>query len=602
MTTLPALDIASLREAYLQRRLTPTALMQVLLHRIGSAPDHHIWISRLPDALLLERARALEARDPATLPLYGVPFAIKDNIDLAGLPTTAACPEFSYTPADSAPVVQQLLDAGAMAIGKTNLDQFATGLVGARSPYGVCRNSFDADYISGGSSSGSAVAVALGQCSFALGTDTAGSGRVPAAFNNLIGYKPSCGLLSPRGVVPACRSLDSLSVFSLCAEDSARVAGIAGGFDAAEPFSRRAGSDRPRPWSAGLPWRYGVPRADQLQFFGNAAYAEAWSDARARLAQFGGSAVEIDFEPFLATAQLLYEGPWVAERYAAIATLLTRNPEALLPVTRQIIEGAVRFNAVDTFRAQYRLAELRRRVEPQWRDIDVLITPTAGTLPRIAEVEARPLELNTQLGYYTNFVNLLDLCAVAVPAGMTRNGLPFGLTLSAPAWNDAALLQLAASIQRGLNATAGALREPVPRPAAARAADSGWIDVAVCGAHMSGLPLNPQLSSRGAVLKRSARTAPEYRLFALPGGPPLRPGLVRVSEGGASIEVEIWSMPAQHFGSFVAAIPAPLGIGRLQLDDGDEVSGFICEGHAVVGAADITPFGGWRAWLARSRA
>ncbi len=497
-------------------------------------------------------------------------------------------------------MVQKLIDAGAIAIGKTNLDQFATGLVGTRSPWGACRNSFDADYISGGSSSGSAVALALGQCSFALGTDTAGSGRVPAAFNNLIGYKPSCGLLSPRGMVPACRSLDSLSVFSLCAEDSAQLLQIAGGFDEAEPFSRHAGSEQPRPWSAGLPWRYGVPRTDQLQFFGDAHYAEAWQALRAPLAQFGGTAVEIDFEPFLATARLLYEGAWVAERYAAVEPLLERSPAALLPVTRQIIEGATRFNAVDAFRGQYRLAALRRDVEAVWRHIDVLITPTAGTIHRIADVQARPVELNSQLGYYTNFVNLLDLCAVAVPAGMAGNGLPFGITLSAPAWNDSALLQLASRMQRSLNSTTGALGQPVPTPTAAAVAVNEWIDVAVCGAHMSGLPLNLQLTSRGAVLKRSTTTAPLYRFYALPGGPPLRPGLVQTVEGGASIAVEIWSVPVQQFGSFVAAIPAPLGIGKLRLLDGDEVCGFICEGHAVRDATDITGFGGWRTWLERT--
>jgi allophanate hydrolase len=392
----------------------------------------------------------LEGRDPASLPLYGIPFAIKDNIDLAGIPTTAACPDYAYTPQISATVVQQLIDAGAIPLGKTNLDQFATGLVGARSPYGACRNSIDPDYISGGSSAGSAVAVALGMASFSLGTDTAGSGRVPAAFNNLLGHKPSCGLLSTSGVVPACRTLDCVSIFALNAADAAAVLDVAQGYDAVDPYSRRAMPGKP---VLGSKFRFGVPHDGQLEFFGNPETPGLFGAAVERLRSLGGEAVSIDFSPFLETARLLYEGPWVAERYAAIREFIETRPDALFPVTRQIISGAGKFTAVDTYAALYRLKALQRRTETVWDDIDVLFTPTAGTIYRVSEVEAEPLRCNSNLGYYTNFMNLLDLSAVAVPAGFQTNRLPFGVTLAAPAFSDGMLLELADRMQHAPDGT-----------------------------------------------------------------------------------------------------------------------------------------------------
>jgi allophanate hydrolase len=595
----PALTIADLLTAYRERRTTPLAVLEQLFARIDAAPDHGVWITLLPRERVLAQARTLANRDPATLPLYGIPFALKDNIDLADVPTTAACPAFAYTPTQSAYVVNRLIDAGAIAIGKTNLDQFATGLVGTRSPYGVCRNSFDPAYISGGSSSGSAVAVALGLVSFALGTDTAGSGRIPAAFNNLIGLKPTCGRLSPRGVVPACRTLDTVSVLAFTAEDAALVCHVAQGFDAAEPYSRRTGQPQRLAAFAHGPFRFGVPRAEQLQFFGNDEYARLFDTAAARLAQLGGERVVIDFAPFLETAQLLYQGPWVAERYVVAEALLRRDPGALQPVTRQIIEGGAIPNAADAFRAQYRLQQLRRAAEQVWQRIDVLLTPTAGTIYRIAEVEADPVRLNSQLGIYTNFMNLLDLAAVAVPAGFTAAGLPFGVTIAGPAWSDFDLLRLATRLQRCGAPRLGAL--PLPLGAAAPfdwAALSDGISLAVCGAHMQGLPLNHQLLERGAVLLERTVTAPCYRLYALPGGPPARPGLVQVERLGAAIAIEVWSVPAAALGSFVAGIPAPLAIGKLTLSDGRQVSGFVCEARALSQARDITEFGGWRAYLA----
>jgi allophanate hydrolase len=568
---------------------------------------------------LKAHARRVEARGPATQPLYGVPFAIKDNIDLAGAPTTAACREFAYTPAESAPVVQQLLDAGAIPIGKTNLDQFATGLVGTRSPYGTPRNPFNPAYIPGGSSSGSAVAVAANLCSFALGTDTAGSGRVPAAFNNLVGLKPSLGLLSTRGVVPACRSLDCVSIFSRNCEDAAAVLAASANAERRTLNAERRISDAPDSVSSlqrsafdvqsselapNAPLCVGIPRASQLNFFGNADAAKLFSKAVAHWRQLGARIVEIDFAPFLEAARLLYEGPWVAERYAAIRDFIEKKPDALHPVTRKIIEGGKSITAVAVFDGFYKLAELRQKTESVWQEIDVLLTPTAGTIYTVAEIEADPIKLNSNLGYYTNYVNLLDLCAVAVPAGFLPNGLPWGVTLVAPAGQDHYLLRLAAAAAGATNIQHPTFNAQHPTPVSQLSTfnsqlntPSAGVLLAVCGAHLSGLPLNPQLVQLGAKRVRATRTAPHYQLYALPGTTPPKPGLVRVKSGGASIEVEVWELPADAYGRFVAAIPAPLGIGTLALESGETVQGFLCEAHAVEGARNITSFGGWRAYL-----
>jgi allophanate hydrolase len=447
------------------------------------------------------------------------------------------------------------------------------------------------------------VAVAAGLVSFALGTDTAGSGRVPAAFNSIVGHKPTRGLISTRGVVPACRSLDCVSIFALTAVDAAAVLRKAATFDAADPFARRATSvDASAP--AGFSgMRCGVPRRDQLEFFGNRDAAELFDDAVARIEALGGTRVEIDFEPFLAAARLLYEGPWVAERYVAIRDFIERHPDALHPATRAIIGSAVKYSAVDSFTAYYRLKALRRATAPVWDMIDLLLTPTAGTIYRVAEVEADPIRLNTNLGYYTNFLNLLDLCAIAVPAGFQRNGLPFGITLVAPPFRDSALCVLGDIAQRAAVTTMGATRHALlaPRRIGPIAPDDAVrpIRIAVCGAHMAGLPLNHQLTDRGARLARVCRPAPHYRLYALTVFAPPRPGMVR-SDRGAAIAVEVWELPAERFGSFVDGIPAPLGIGTVTLEDGREVRGFLCESYAVEGARDITALGGWRAFVESS--
>ncbi|WP_310448341.1 allophanate hydrolase [Thiobacillus sp.] len=589
------LNIATLRRRYQSGDLTPLALVEDLLARMAGEDTHAIWISRLDAEALRAYARALEGRDIAGLPLYGIPFAIKDNIDLAGLPTTAACPEFAYTPERSATVVQRLIDAGAIPLGKANLDQFATGLNGTRSPYGACRNAFNPDYISGGSSSGSAVAVALGLASFSLGTDTAGSGRVPAAFNNLVGHKPSCGALSTRGVVPACRSLDAVSIFALTAEDAERVLVVATGFDADDEYSRPLA---PHGFDFGRAahFRFGVPRQQDLAFFGNAEAERLFDEAVARMQALGGTPVEIDFAPFLQTARLLYGGPWVAERYLAIRDFFDAQADKVFPPVREIIAGGRAISAADTFAHLYTLRAFKRVCDAVWNDIDVLLTPTAGTIYCIDEMQADPIRLNSNLGYYTNFMNLLDLAATAVPAGFQHDGLPFGVTLIAPPHQDGPLLHLASRMQQALGGKTGATAHPLPAAEALNLLASGQVCVAVVGAHLSGLPLNPQLTERRARRIATTQTAPKYRLYALPDGK--RPGLIKVESGGGAIACEVWEMPAAAFGTFVAGIAAPLGIGTLELADGASVNGFICEGLGVAGAQDITEFGGWRAWLA----
>jgi allophanate hydrolase len=590
-----SLDIARLAPRLLSGDLHPTDVAAGVMERIGARGDDKVWIHRVPEREVMERAAELKRHGPQGLPLYGLPFAIKDNIDLAGHPTTAACPDFAYVPSASAAVVKRLLASGAMAIGKTNLDQFATGLVGTRSPYGACENAFDRRYVSGGSSAGSAVAVAAGLVSFSLGTDTAGSGRIPAAFNNIVGLKPTRGLLSTRGVVPACRSLDCVSIFALTAEDARSVLHTAKGFDAADPFARR--ETRMRALPATLQGcRVGVPRGRQLEFFGNDDAAALFAAMVARLEGLGAVCLEIDLDPCLSAARMLYDGPWIAERYLAIRDFIEAHAGALLPVTHDIISAGARPSAVDSFAAYYRLKELRRAAAPLWESIDVLLTPTAGTIYTIAEVAADPVRLNSNLGMYTNFINLMDLSAIAVPAGMQRNGLPFGATLAAPAFADEALCLLGEAVHRSVGVALGATEIALPTPAPKPLPLPGMIRVVLCGAHMSGLALNGQLIERGARLMRRCRTAPAYRLFALETFSPPRPGLLR-DDAGSAIEVEVWAIPSESFGSFVDAVPAPLGIGTVELEDGDHARGFLCESYAVVGSPEISQLGGWRAYL-----
>jgi allophanate hydrolase len=575
----PALDlrVSALRAHYLTGTLTCRATIEEVLARIAAAGDDKVWISRVPAAELRETADALDARrgSIANLPLYGIPFAVKDNIDVAGLPTTAACPGFAYEPKESATVVKQLVEAGAIVIGKTNLDQFATGLVGVRSPYGVPRNPFNADYIPGGSSSGSAVAVSSGLVSFALGTDTAGSGRVPAGFNNIVGWKPTPGLLSTEGVVPACRSLDCVSIFALACAD-------------AEAIRRTLAPEAARTF--GRSFRFGVP--EPIEFFGDGAYAKLYERAFRKLVDMGGVPTKFDYAPFAEAAQLLYAGPWVAERTAAVGEFIEQADDSagVWPTTRDIILGGRKYSAVDAFEGQYKLQELRAKAQRAMRDLDFLALPTAGTIYTLADLAREPVRCNSNLGHYTNFVNFFGLSGLALPYGFRPDGLPFGITLIGHAGADAALLDFGADWQRTellpLGRTSHTLMSSLPR-----------VPVAVVGAHMDGLPLNEQLLSRGGRLEFAGRTASHYRLYALPGGPPHRPGLVRVADGGAAIDLEVWSLPPLAYGNFVETIPAPLGIGTIELADGSTVQGFVCESYATATARDITQFGGWRAYL-----
>ncbi|MFJ2363918.1 allophanate hydrolase [Pseudomonas sp. NPDC087697] len=584
------LQLDALRATYRAGSTTPRQLLLGLREKAAALnPDYHLFIHLLSVAELEPYLAALDGRDIDSLPLYGVPFAIKDNIDLAGIPTTAACPAFAYVPERSATIVEQLLALGAIPLGKTNLDQFATGLNGSRSPYGACPNSVLPEYPSGGSSAGSSLAVALGVASFALGTDTAGSGRVPAALNNLVGLKASKGLISTTGVVPACRTLDCVTTFTATAGEASQLLALTAKLDPRDEYSR----SNPL-WNDGSafgavrPFRFGVPRARDLEFFGCAEGPRLFGDAINQLKALGGEAVEFDLSPFLDAARLLYEGPWVAERYSVAGELLEQHPEAVLPVIRAVLAKAPTVDGVQTFRAHYRLQTLKALCDKALADVDCVLTPTIGRPVTLAELYAEPVLRNSELGYYTNFMNLLDYAAVAVPSGFMGNGLPWGVTLFGRVFTDQYLLSLADGLQRQQGSTSTAPINPARNDRAR---------LVVCGAHLDGLALNGQLKQRGGRLIETTHSSTDYRLYALAGGPPLRPGMLRVSEGGVAIAVEVWELPSSELGSFLTGIPAPLGLGKVQLADGRWESGFICEPYGLEGATDISHLGGWRRYL-----
>lgn len=543
-----------------------------------------VWISRASAEDLLAQARAIDARVATgeVLPLAGVPYAAKDNIDVAGLATTAACPAFAYSPVEDATVIARLKAAGAICVGKTNLDQFATGLVGTRSPYGIPRNAYNREYVSGGSSSGSAIAVAAGLVPIALGTDTAGSGRVPAAFNHLIGFKPTKGRWSTKGLVPACRSIDCITVFASDTTDARLVDHTLAGFDAGDPWSRQLAET---PLAAK---RIGVPRRDQRAFFGDSESEFFYDRALASLAE-QAEIVEIDIAPLLEAAQLLYGGPWVAERTAAIAALLQDNPEAVDPTVRTVVEAGWEKSAVELWNGIYRMAELKRHADQLWESIDMLAFPTTGTTYRVAELAVAPVALNSNLGFYTNFVNLLDMAAVAVPAGIRHNGTGFGITLIGPAATDRALLDAADQWLASANLT--------PPPPLDLEGKMQTVKLAVVGAHLEGMPLHWQLTSRDAKFVGAFETAPTYKLYAIAESVPPKPALV-FDDGGAAIKLEVYELGIAEFGSFTVEVPAPLAIGTVTLADGSSVKGFVAEPRALAGAEDITHLGGWRAYIA----
>ena len=597
--TIQSLDLDALRNGLREDRFTPTDIVEEVYRRISARGEEHIWITLISLEESRKRAHAVEeewrrfGHDPERFPLYGVPFAVKDNIDLAGVPTTAACPEFAYAPAFSAPSVERLLNAGAMCIGKTNMDQFATGLNGTRSPYGTAVNPAAPGMIPGGSSSGSAAAVSAGLVTFALGTDTAGSGRVPAACTNIVGLKPSRGIVSARGSVAACRSLDCISVLALGCEEALEILRIMSGFDPLDPYSR----ETPAGWDdcrSGHGFRFGIPNDRYLDFRGDSTYAALFEDSVSRLEELGGRCVTIDFATFRRAAEILYEGPWVAERLTAVGAFLASNPHSLHPVTREILEKARGYNARQVFDACHELELLRRHAWAVLRELDCLAVPSIPRIYSVAELLEDPLEPNAILGMYTNFVNLLDLCAVAVPAGFRPDGVPFGITLIGPAFSEGRLVSIGGAFHRRLGTRAGATPWATPGEPV-----SLGVRIAVAGAHLTGQPLNHQLVELGGKLWRKCRTAPVYRLYALENRPPLRPGLVRQADGrGTAVEVEVWELPPAGAGNFLSRVLPPLVIGTVELEDGRAVKGFLCEDYAIHGAKDISAFGGWRTWLA----
>lgn len=559
--------------------MKPTQAVEAALTADRAHDDRAIWITRLPEAAVIARARELEAEGAQGRPLWGMPIAVKDNLDVAGLPTTAACPGYAYTATKTAPAVQHLLDAGAILFGKTNLDQFATGLVGTRSPYGVPRNVFDATRVPGGSSSGSAVAVAAGIVPIALGTDTAGSGRVPAAFGNIVGLKPTLGSVSTRGAVPACRSLDTISVFARTMDEALGVQRVIAGFDAADPYARRA----PYPHLRRGP----APPAPRIAVGDVAELCDTATGAGLARAARALGAEPVDVGPFLAIARLLYDGPWVAERSAALREVVETKADCLHPVTRAILEAGLGRRTIDAFDAFHRLAEVRRLAEDLFARYDALLLPTVPFCPTLAEVAADPIGVNSRLGTFTNFVNLCDLAGFAVPAGLGGEGLPVGVTLLGPAWSEGRLAGIADALHRGLTATA------LPPPAQVDILRPDEAALFCIGAHMSGLPLNHQLTRLGGRFLREARTVPAYRLYALGN----RPGMLRAGNG-AAIAGEVWAIPTAAIGALLGQVPAPLGFGSVALDDGPCL-GFLAEADGVANAEDITHLGGWRASCAR---
>ncbi|WP_139992060.1 allophanate hydrolase [Paenibacillus paridis] len=572
------LTLEWLQGSYASGRVTPAVVMEEIIRRAETDAAMNIWITPPTVEALAPYLEGLAALDPVEAPLWGIPFAVKDNIDVAGLPTTAGCAAFSYRPEEHAAVVERLVNAGAIPIGKTNLDQFATGLVGTRSPYGETHNALRPELISGGSSSGSAVAVARGQAVFSLGTDTAGSGRVPAALNGLVGYKPSVGSWPLQGVVPACASLDCVTVFAHSLGEALLVDHAVRGAHEGDPWSREfTKAEAKRPAKLCLP-------KESVAFYGPfaAEYEAAWLAALERVKQLNIPIEYVDYELFADAAELLYGGPLVAERWADLGEFIEAHPGAATAVTEQVLRtGALpEYDAASLFRAMHKLQEYKRQAKQLLRDA-VLIMPTCGGTWTREQVRAEPYRANSDMGRYTNHCNLLDLCAVAIPSDAAGASLPFGITLFALAENEHL-------IEAGARAF---LQEPARNGADRRADDK--ITVAVCGLHMRGYPLEKQMLALRARFVREASSAPRYRLVKLPTSP-AKPGMIKQAQGGATVALELWEMPLAAFGALTSSIPAPLGIGKVELMDGSEVSGFVCEAYAAEEAEDITAYGGWR--------
>lgn len=588
------------QQAYRKNLFTLDQLRQLVVSfsQENSAQKDPAWIAIATDAQLTAQIEDLKTLGKASsdvfadFPLYGVPFAVKDNIDVKGFATTAGCPEIRYIAEQDAFTVALLKKAGAIVVGKTNLDQFATGLVGTRSPYGAVPNSFNPDYVSGGSSSGSASVVARGLVPFSLGTDTAGSGRVPAGFNNIVGLKPTKGWFSNTGLVPACRTIDCISIFALTVADAHQVAQLMGQYDVTDAYARKNPKTTPSRLNKGL--KFAIP--DQLEFFGDAFAEQAFNEALEKIKALGAIIELIDFSAFTQLATQLYQSAWVAERTAAIGDLFTTNPQAIDPTVYEITKNGLNFSAVDAYNAEYLRAELTRKIQTQLADFDALIVPTSPTIHTLAEMKEQPIVYNSHFGTYTNFTNLADLSALALPATLRGDGLPFGITLIAPAWHDAALAHFGMQWQNFIDLPLGALNQSLKQPNFIPMSNPEYVQLAVVGAHLTEMPLNFQLTTRNAVLLEQSITAPSYRLYALNNTTPPKPALKRC-EDGTNIIVEVWEVPFARFGEIVAEIPTPLGIGNLELVDGRWVKSFICEPYGLEDARDISHFGGWRAYI-----
>lgn len=597
--TTGSLDLSTLSSAYAAGTLTPIRVVNAIYDRIAARGEDHVWTYLVSREAALAAAEALEAEGYDGRPLWGIPFSVKDCNDIVGLPTTNALKEGAYIATSSGQALDRIFDAGAILIGKTNMDQFGIGLVGMRTPYGACSSVFDDRFISGGSSSGSGVSVAAGLSSFSIANDAAGSGRVPAGFNNIVGIKPTPGLVSNACVSGGgcVKTIETLAIFSLTVEDGMSVLRLIAGYDPSYPFSRPEADAVPLiPAPAPPRFRFGVPAGEALRFFGDIEAERLFGEAMARLTAMGGEKVEVDFAPFEETQRILYEGPWISERALSLDSVLEKHGEAIHPVTRQILSKSANFTAGDTFAAIHRIAELKRDTRALWDDIAVLLVPTTPTIYTKEEIAANPIQLNSNLGIYTNFVNLMGLCGIAVPNGFRKDGLPLGVTFLAPSFNEARAAGIAAAFHKATGLKLGKFDNPYPVPADASLPD-GYREIAVVGAHFSGMPLNHELTQRSGLFRRAARTSGDYRLFVLNGTAPPKPGLVRDISSGAPIDVEVWALPVADFGDFIDRIPAPLGVGKLSLEDGSLVTGFLCEAVAVKEQPDITAYGGWRRYV-----
>ncbi len=583
-----SMSLAALRDAYAQG-MQVVDLVQTLLPRLSASDAAHVWTHRSSAQSLLAQAEQLDRQGPQGKPLFGIPFAVKDNLHVAGLPTSNGCAANLELATDTAPAVSRLLEAGALLLGKTNMDQFAMGLVGTRSPFGACRNPFNEAYIAGGSSSGSALALSLGLASFSLGTDTAGSGRVPAALNDLVGLKPTRGRISSRGLIPSCRSLDCISLFAHNLADAWEVLNHIEGQDTEDPYSRLACGIPPTPAAAS--WIVGVPLAGQLECFGDEEARmlfQARLEALAALPEVRLQAVDISL--FLTAGQLLYEGPWIAERYASVGQLYEKAPDTVLPVISKLLDRAHDFSAQDGFMAMNKLQTLHAHTTQVWQSVHALLLPTVPSVPTLAQVQAEPISCNTRLGHYTHFVNLLDCAALAVPAGYWSSGVPYGVSLIGPAWSEARLCQLATAIGHTGRQTSAFT-------------PSCYLDrherlLCVCGGHMRGLALNHQLLTLGGRFLEETRSATHYRMLLLDAEDPPRPGLIRTEGGGMPQAVELWALPVEALGKLLSLLPQALALGPVELADGRWVSGFVCQAAPGSAHPDITAYGGWRAYLA----